>query len=73
MFYHIENLQQNIPFPKELMTQLHCRKAEEKTKETTVLTGCPCKVIGYVGQYAGEQLLAPTVLLFELCLCEENQ
>ena len=47
---------QNVPFPKELVTQLRCQKAEQRAKETTSLTGCPCEFIGYDGRDVGKQL-----------------
>ena len=54
------------------MTQLRCRTAEERANETTVITGCPCTSIGYVGQDVGEHLLTPTVLLFEWLLVKKT-
>ena len=31
------------------------------------MTGCPCKIVGYVGQDIGKQLLVETNLVFEWC------
>ena len=56
---------QNIPFPPELTTELRCRKAEQRAKETAMLTCCPCKFIGYVGQDLGAHVVKETELIFE--------
>ena len=71
-FNDINKLQRHIPFPKELMTQLRCRRAEERARETPTLTGCPCNFLGYVGREVGDDLLAEMGLLSEWSLVEET-
>ena len=61
-FNHIVDELQNVPFPKELMAQLRCKRAEQRAKETTILTGCPCEFIGYDGRDVGKQLRTETNL-----------
>ena len=54
------------------MTQLRCRKAEERARATTIHTGCPCKFVGYVGQDVGNHLQKDTGLLYEWCLVKKT-
>ena len=64
-FKNIADGKQNIPFPQQMTTELRCRKAEKRAKETTALTGCPSRFCGYAGQDNGNELIKDTDLIFE--------